>query len=174
MTKNQSYYNSLPECSIIDYEVIPYLEAVLLWCGVEREDLQGVLNEVNELSSGIYQHPYIPCLQKKTRVLELAITQGDIRAVREHGYGGEIEILDDGTKCVKDHVARNRRHFWIQDLKEFISSKYPNDKPKTLFNDDERKTPLTQIQFDELQRKYDSLLLEKVNYSHNLMNFKQS
>ncbi|MGY6773434.1 hypothetical protein [Gallibacterium sp. ZY190522] len=88
MAKPQSYYNSLPECSIIDYEVIPLPEAALLWCGVEFKDLSGEVPFLTNISQSIYRHPYIPCLEKKTRVLNRAINNGTLRAVREHGEGG--------------------------------------------------------------------------------------
>lgn len=67
MAKTQQYYNSRPECSIIDYEVIPLPEAALLWCGVKFEDLSEEVNLLSRISQSIYSHPYIPCLEKKNK-----------------------------------------------------------------------------------------------------------
>ncbi|TCK01672.1 hypothetical protein EV694_0292 [Volucribacter psittacicida] len=153
MVRSRAYYNSLPECSIIDYEIIPLPEAALLWCGIKFEDLAYDVKILQHLSESIYRHPYIPCLEKKTRVLNQAVNSGRLRAVREHGRGGE-----DG-----DHVAYLRRHFWISDLKQFIADNYPNDRPKTIFNDDELKAIIDLPEYKRMSNEYQKILAENTN-----------
>lgn len=153
MAKTQHYYNSLPECSIIDYEVIPLPEAALLWCGVKHNELNEEMKFLTPISQSIYSHPYIPCLEKKTRVLTTAVNNGILRAVREHGEGGE-----NG-----DHVAYGRRHFWIKDLKQFISENYPNDRPKTIFHDEELKPIVDIAEYERMSKEYQKLLAENTN-----------
>ena len=151
MASDKSYYANLPNCSIVDYELLPFIDAALLWCGVKHEDLAEEITLVTNVSQSIYKHPFIPCLEKKTRALTLAVNNNLIRAVREHGEGGE-----DG-----DHVAYARRHFWAKDLKAFISEHYPNDKPKTLFATDEL-TSETSLENNALQEKYQTQLAELI------------
>lgn len=50
MAKTQHYYNSLPECSIVDYELIPYTEGALLWCGVKFNDLSDEVKLTSRIS----------------------------------------------------------------------------------------------------------------------------
>lgn len=150
MAKTTHYYNSLPECSIVDYEVIPLPEAALLWCGVKFEDLAEEMKFITHISQSIYSHPYIPCFEKKTRVLNQAVNNDKLRAVREHGEGGE-----NG-----DHVAYSRRHFWITDLKKFITENYPNDRPKTIFHNDELKPIVDLAEYERMNQEYNKLLSE--------------
>lgn len=187
MAKTQQYYNSLPECSIIDYEVIPLPEAALLWCGVKFEDLSEEVNLLSRISQSIYSHPYIPCLEKKTRIINRAINEGRLRAVREHGEGGEV-IIDhlgnikkntNGSPII-DHVAYERRHFWIADLKNFISENYPNDRPKTIFHDEELKNVINLEEYERMSKEYQKFLAEntnlqaKVNELHTKLSSKES
>ncbi|HHF1961202.1 TPA: hypothetical protein ACPJNL_000104 [Haemophilus influenzae] len=161
MAKTQQYYNSRPECSIIDYEVIPLPEAALLWCGVKFEDLSEEVNLLSRISQSIYSHPYIPCLEKKTRIINRAINEGRLRAVREH-------------------VAYDRRHFWIADLKNFISENYPNDRPKTIFHDEELKNVVNLEEYERMSKEYQKFLAEntnlqaKVNELHTKLSSKES
>lgn len=160
MAKTQHYYNSLPECSIIDYEVIPLPEAALLWCGVKHDDIAEEMKFLQLVSQSIYKHPYIPCLEKKTRVLTTAVNNGLLRAVREHGDGGE-----NG-----DHVAYARRHFWISDLKKFITENYPNDRPKTIFHDKELKPIVDLAEYERMSKEYQKFLAENTNLKTALSN----
>lgn len=161
MAKTQQYYNSLPECSIIDYEIVPLPEAALLWCGVKYEDLAEEVRLLTNISQSIYRHPYIPCLEKKTRIINTAISNGTLRAVREHGDGGEKYKVGNEERI--DHVAYSRRHFWIKDLKAFISEHYPNDRPKTIFHDEELKPIVDLAEYERMNREYQQLLTENTN-----------
>ncbi|OOF51017.1 hypothetical protein BKK54_04820 [Rodentibacter genomosp. 1] len=172
MAKTQQYYNSLPECSIIDYEVIPLPEAALLWCGVKFEDLAGETELLTNISQSIYRHPYIPCLEKKTRILNRVVNNGELRAVREHGDGGE-KYIDPTTKEEKiDHVAYSRRHFWISDLKKFISENYPNDRPKTIFHNEELKPVIDSAEYERMNKEYQKYLAENTNLQAKLNEIK--
>ncbi|MDD0823888.1 hypothetical protein PTQ27_05325 [Mannheimia sp. AT1] len=177
MAKTQHYYNSLPECSVVDYELIPYTEGALLWCGVRFDDLSDEVKLTSRISQSIYSHPYIPCLEKKTRMLNRAISEGKLRVVREHGEGGEIltDYLGNIRKDNKgnpmiDHVAYDRRYFWIKDLKAFISEHYPNDRPKTIFHDEELKPIVDLIEYERMSKEYQKLLAENTNLKTDLAN----
>lgn len=152
---DQNYFNNLPECNVYEYDCFPILDGLLLWCGVDREMLDEIRKEVQS-EDIIYRHPQIPCLERKSRVIDRAIRNGEVRAVREHGEGGEIEkdhnsniILDYQGKPKIDLVAKHRRHFWLKDLKQYISDYHPQEKPKTLFSDDERKPILTLSEYQQ-------------------------
>ncbi|MBE2896242.1 hypothetical protein HPC38_05055 [Pasteurellaceae bacterium HPA106] len=158
MTKTNNYYDSLPECSVIDYEIIPLPEAALLWCGVKYEDLAEEVRNITHVSQSIYKHPYIPCFEKKTKVLNAAVNNRELRAVREHGGGGE-----DG-----DLVAHKRRHFWLKDLKAFISKNYPTDRPTTIFHAEELKQGLTAQSYKKLNSELSDANLKVIQLQNEL------
>lgn len=168
MAKTQHYYNSLPECSIVDYELIPYTEGALLWCGVKFDDLSDEVKLTERISQKIYKHPYISCLEKKTRVLNTAINKGKLRAVREHGEGGEIIRKNDDGKLIIDPVAPERCYLWIKDLKAFISEHYPNDRPKTIFHDEELKPIVDLVEYERMSKEYQKFLTENTNLQTKL------
>lgn len=170
MAKSKDYYNSLPDCSIVDYEVIPLPEAALLWCGVKHSELSEEMKFLTKVSQSIYRHPYIPCLEKKTRVLTTAVNNGTLQAVREHGNGGEIYEVN-GEKRL-DHVAYDRRHFYINTLKKFISEHYPNDRPKTLFHDEELKPIIDLAEYERMSKEYHKLLAENTNLQTKITELK--
>ena len=95
------------------------------------------------MGKGIYKHPYIPCLEKKTRALYFAIEEKRLRACREHGEGGEGN----------DHVSYNRRHFWATDLKAFIEQYHPDDKPSFLF-EEEQKPIIDLAEYQRMNAEY--------------------
>ncbi|OQS60613.1 hypothetical protein, partial [Actinobacillus suis] len=97
-------------------------------------------------------------------VINRAINEGKLRVVREHGEGGEIitDYLgnikrDNKGNPLIDHVAYDRRHFWIKDLKAFISENFPNDRPKTIFYDEELKPSVNVEDNLKLQAKINEL-----------------
>lgn len=99
--------------------------------------------------------------REKTRVLTTAINNGKLRAVREHGDGGEIYKVGDEERI--DHVAYHRRHFGIADLKKFITKNYPNDRPKTIFYDEELKPIVDLTEYERISKEYQKFLMENTN-----------
>lgn len=136
-------YDNLPDCKITG-EIYPLPLAAVLWCGVPLEEAEAAISESDDMGKGIYKHPYIPCLEKKTRALYFAIEEKRLRACREHGEGGEGN----------DHVAYNRRHFWASDLKAFIEQYHPDDKPSFLFNEEEQKPIIDLAEYQRMNAEY--------------------
>ncbi|UOO87051.1 hypothetical protein [Neisseria arctica] len=136
-------YQGLPDCKITG-EIYSLPLAAVLWCGVPIEESEAAIAESENMGKGIYRHPYIPCLEKKTRALYFAIQENKLRTCREHGDGGEGN----------DHVAYDRRHFWASDLKEFIEQYHPDDKPAFLFSDEERKPEIDLLEYQRMNAEY--------------------
>lgn len=136
-------YDNLPDCPITG-EIYPLPLAAVLWCGVPQQEAEAAVEEATDEGKGIYSHPFIPCLEKKTRALYYAIEKGELRTCREHGEGGE-----NG-----DHVAYGRRHFWASDLKAFIEEYYPDDKPAFLFDETERTPSIDVVEYQRMNAEY--------------------
>lgn len=136
-------YPNLPDCKITG-EIYPLPLAAVLWCGVPQDEANRAVAESQHMGKGIYKHPYIPCLEKKTRALYFAIKENRLKACREHGDGGE-----DG-----EHVAYYRRHFWAADLKAFIEQYHPDDKPAFLFDETERKPAIDTAEYQRMNAEY--------------------
>ena len=101
-------------------------DAALLWCGAPIEQIQEHLGKAIEIHSGIFSLPYMPCFEKKCKVIHFAINSGELPVCREQG------------NVVTDHVAPNRRHVRREDLKAWIAKNFPDDKPEFLFDKVER------------------------------------
>ena len=136
------YAENLPDCKIV--RLYPLLDAALLWCGVSQDDLEEAKQEAATNGKGIFSHPYIPCLDNKTRVIYQAIEDKILSVCRE-----------DGARA-NDHVAYARRHLWANDLKQFIENNYPDDRPDFLFSEEEKR-PVVDLD------AYDRMLSENTN-----------
>jgi len=117
------------------YAVYSVPEAAALWCGVEESQLKKILPEVKQLSDsgfgrGVWLHDDIPCLEPRSRAIANAILDGELPHGREDGE----------TIGSNDYVAAERRHIMGRDLKLWMESKFPNEKPIFLFDDIERNS----------------------------------
>lgn len=135
------------------YTVYPVPVAAALWCGIPAGEVQEHLNVATLVLRGIYRHPYIPCLEPRCRAIHEAIQTGALPVGRESGSAF------DGSK---EHVAPERRHVTRQDLKKWIASEFPADKPTFLFDEIERKThaAINADAFRALQADRDALRAE--------------
>ena len=136
-------YLNLPDCKITG-EIYSLPLAAVLWCGVPQDEADSAVAESQNMGRGIYRHPYIPCLEKKTRALYFAIEEKKLRACRKHGDGGEGN----------DHVGYDRRHFWAADLKAYIEQYHPDDKPAFLFDETERKPAVNLAEYQRMNAEY--------------------
>lgn len=137
------------------------VEAALLWCGVPLEDFEEALRDARPLGESgilqvIYGSPFCPCLEGRCRLLANAIEDNELPVSRD---GQTPRLLKE------DQVARARWRIYVSDLKEWISKKFPNDKPATLFDEYERSTH-TAI----TKEAYDSLKMERDNFKRRLDN----
>ncbi|MBD3816557.1 MAG: protein kinase [Halothiobacillus sp.] len=105
--------------------------AAALWCGIQPDRVQEILDESNKVHSAIYKHQNYPCLEHRCKAIHEAIDAGALPVSRETG-----KSFDGSTS----HVAPERRHVSRQDLKEWIAREFPADKPAFLFDEIERKT----------------------------------
>jgi len=116
------------------YAVYSIPQAAALWCRVPEDQVADILEAISPLShSGlgrcIYTHPYIPCLEARSRAIAEAIEDGSLQHGRE-----------DGRPITDQHVAYERRCFFGRDLKKWMEKAFPNEKPAFLFDDIERNT----------------------------------
>jgi len=117
------------------YVVLSVPEAAALWCGVPKDQLDEILLEATQLSPsglgrGVWCHPDVPCLEPRSRAISEAIESGKLSHGRE-----DASAVDAG-----DHVAYERRHIFGRDLKTWMESAFPNDKPAFLFDDIEQNS----------------------------------
>ena len=123
------------ECAALTarYSVYSIPKAAALWCGVSEEEIDTIVNECSQLSDSgigrsIYVHPYISCIQPRSRFIAEAIENGVLPHGRE-----DAKPVDKA-----DHVAYERRHIFGRDLKDLIMRELPNEKPAFLFDPQER------------------------------------
>ena len=122
--------------------------AAMLWCGVPEDQLQDHLSKASEIRSGVYDIAYMPCLKLRCQLIHTAIDQGNLPVCRENGIPVSTGEL----------VAKGRRHIRRQDLKEWISLYFENDKPSFLFDEIERNTHslITKDAYDVLKADNDA------------------
>ncbi len=132
------------------YTVYPVPVAAALWCGVPPDEIDEHLKIAILVHRAIYRHPYIKCLEPRCRAIHEAIEKGALQVSRENG-----KSFDGST----EHVAPERRHVTRQNLKEWIATEFPADKPAFLFDEIERKThaAINADTFRALQADRDSL-----------------
>lgn len=136
------------------YAVYSIPHAAALWCGVPEDLIKQVLAEVTQLSSsgfgrGIWKHPQAPCIEPRSRAIAEAIESG----ILPHGR-------EDGNPVNKEeHVAYERRHVFGRDLKKWMETAFPNEKPVFLFDDIERNshTAISADSYRALQAERDAL-----------------
>jgi len=117
------------------YAVYSVPKAAALWCGVEHDQIDAILAQAEQLSQsgsgrGVWVHPDVPCLEPRCRAISEAIESGKLPHGREDGKAVEAE----------DHVAYERRHILGRNLKSWMESGFPNEKPAFLFDDIERNS----------------------------------
>ncbi len=117
------------------YVVLSVPRAAALWCGVPENQLDEILSEAIQLSEsgfgrGVWCHPDVPCLEPRSRAIAEAIESRELPHGRE-----DAAAVDAG-----DHVAYERRHIFGRDLKTWMESAFPNEKPAFLFDDIEQNS----------------------------------
>lgn len=136
------------------YQIYSTAQAAALWCGVPEDQLDHIVNETEQLSEsgfgrGVWVHPYIPCIEPRSRAIAEALESGDLPHGRE----------DARTLGKDDYAAPERRHFFGRDLKKWMEEAFPNEKPAFLFDELERaKTSgITPENYLELKAENDAL-----------------
>ncbi len=129
-------------------------KAAALWCGVPEDQIDRVVSEVTQLSEtgfgrGVWVHPYIPCVEPRSRAIAEAMENGDLPHGREDG-----KTLDE-----HDHAAPERRHFFGRHLKEWMQKSFPNERPAFLFDEAEQglNTGITTDDYLVLKAKNEAL-----------------
>lgn len=117
------------------YEVYSVPEVAALWCEVDAEHIKRILLEVGQLSKtgfgrGVWTHPEVSCLEPRSRAIAETIESGAL------AYGREGGNTIDST----ENVAAERRHVLVRNLKIWMESSFPNEKPVFLFDDIERNS----------------------------------
>ena len=113
------------------YTIYPIQVAAAMWCGIPPGEIDEHLKLAIQVCRGIYQHPYIKCLEPRCRAIHEAIEKGALLVCRENG-----KSFDGST----EQVAVERRHVTRQNLKDWIAREFPADKPAFLFDEIERST----------------------------------
>lgn len=110
--------------------------AAALWCGIPKNEIDEhlkmchPLNESSAYGQSIFVHPFIECLEFRCRLIQEAIAANKLKVGRDGSKGMFEEEIG--------HVAYSRRTINREDFKEWVKKEFPNDMPKTLFDDIER------------------------------------
>ncbi|MEO9748187.1 MAG: hypothetical protein ABJ360_12565 [Roseobacter sp.] len=115
------------------FAVFSIPQAAALWCGVTEDLLGKIVSECQQLSStgfgrSVWVHPYIPCIEPRSRAIAEAMEHGALSYGRE-----DAEPVDSN-----DSVAFERRHCKGRDLKQWMEEAFPGEKPAFLFDTHER------------------------------------
>lgn len=120
------------DCAAIVAEMAVYdvRTAVALWCA-NGKDHNVILESMEPIGESgvnriIYKHPYISCVEARSRLIVSLMEQGHL------SYGREDAEPEQG------HIAYERRHFKAKHLKEYLEQHFPKEKPAFLFGQIER------------------------------------
>lgn len=137
-------------CNALEKPFYTPLEAAIRWCGLINYE-EEILLRMALISGpvppvGIF--PQWPCLRVNVEKILYAMDNGELN----HGRDGR-PVADD------DHVAIPKRTVTHSDLKAWIGERYPDQKPKFLFDDIERTThsKITVESWQALQADRDAL-----------------
>ncbi len=163
---DKNYYDQFNNCDDIkeNFDFLTVLEASLLWCGVPRKEIEYESEQCkpkgdeNGLNRNTFIHPYISCVEPRCLLLHSAYENNILPMGRD---GGDSFLKGD------DHIAHHRRTIKIADLKEFIIEHYPNDKPKTLFNEPSNNQDIKTLKDGLIQVKKENKKLEESNNKLN-------
>lgn len=136
------------------YSLYSVPQAAALWCGIKEEQVDEILANAEAITEtgagrGIFRHPYVSCLEPRTRAITEAIESGDLAHGREDG-----RPVASGV-----HIAYERRHIRGRDLKDWMEKALPNEKPAFLFDDIERSShsAISRDAYQTLQAENDRL-----------------
>lgn len=104
-------------------------QMAMLWCDIEISDFEDVISECEYPRRAIPKHPYIGCLEHRASAIMDAIEARELAVGRD---GRNHQISDE-------HVAPERRTVQLKDFKEWLIITFPNEKPKLIFDEIERK-----------------------------------
>lgn len=120
------------DCAAIVSEMAVYdvRTAVALWCagGKDHNVILENMKPVGESGASriIYNHPYISCVDARSRLIVSLMEKGLLP------YGRKDAEPEEG------HIAYEKRHFKAKHLKAYLEQHYPNEKPAFLFGQIER------------------------------------
>jgi hypothetical protein len=136
------------------YAVYSVPQAAALWCGVPEDQIDEIVGEAKQLADsgtgrGIWFHPAVPCLEHRSRAIAEAIETGSL----PHGRENATPVASD------EHVAYERRHVMGRELKAWLETALPNEKPAFLFDDIERgtHTSISMGAYTTLKAEHDKL-----------------
>jgi len=137
MNMKESWENDSCEQVRALYQSYTVPQAAMLWCGVPSKEVDYHLkfakptSEASSYGQHVLKHPYIPCLEARCRAIHDAIINNELKVGRDGG----------NTFFIKEqHIAFPRRTVKSVDLKEWIASKFSDEKPVFLFSEIERNT----------------------------------
>ncbi|WP_240153323.1 protein kinase [Erwinia amylovora] len=105
-------------------------QMAMLWCGIDSNDFNEVIEACTYPRRAIPQHPYISCLEFRAAAIMDAIEAKELAVGRD----GRCHTISD------DHVAPERRTVLLKDFKEWLTKAFPNEKPKLIFDEIERNS----------------------------------
>lgn len=116
-------------CSALEKPYYKPIEAALRWCNLIAHEAQILQVTGEALFPPASAFPQWPCLRANAEKIFDAIENYEL----PHGRDGR-------TVSPGDHVARQRLTIRHTDLKTWMAKHYPDQKPKFLFDEIERKT----------------------------------
>ncbi|WP_238925037.1 hypothetical protein [Achromobacter insuavis] len=135
-------------CNALEKPYYRPIEAALRWCGLIEQEALILTTVGNDLVPGPAMFPRWPCLRANAeRILEATLNN-------ELPYG-----RDGRTVSAGDQVAKHRITIRHSDLKSWMESFYPGQKPAFLFDEIERTThtAINADSFRALQVERDAL-----------------
>lgn len=118
-------------CNALEKPFYSPIEAAIRWCGLidHETKILGRMELINGPIPTVGIFPQWPCLRANVEKILYAMDSGELN----HGRDGRP--VTEG-----EHVAIPRRTVTHSDLKAWIGERYPDQKPKFLFDEIERTT----------------------------------
>jgi hypothetical protein len=116
-------------CSALEKPYYKPIEAALRWCNLVQHEVLILQGTGNALLPPIGAFPHWPCLRANAEKIVDALLNGEL-------IGGR----DGRTVSPGDHVAKERLTIRHTDLKAWMATHHPGQKPPFLFDEVERVT----------------------------------
>ena len=150
--RNSWKTNDCPELKA-SYDIYTIPRAAALWCGVPEHKVEEIIQESKLFSTQgkancIWVHPKFECLGIRSRAISVAVGTYLLRCVNPDGSGVD--------RCAELHPED--RYILGRDLKNWMESTFPNDKPAFLFTDSELNSYAIKTNvYQKLKKERDNL-----------------
>lgn len=142
-TSHKMYREYMTSAMNANFAVYSIPEAAALWCGVGKHDLDRIVQECSQLSlqgpgRGVYIHPYIDCIEFRSRAISQAMDKHVLPYGRQDGKSISHETI----------LPYERRYVTTTNLKLWLRSAMPRERPAFLVEPLER-IPVVNVSLTE-------------------------